>query len=165
VLYSSHDHLTTGMCDLDHPILADAENTDSWHTGKGDLQRAFPLNIPMVPSYALTVISDSERLTCSGFSLDETIRLGSFEFIADYFGGLSLSPRRGNSGAAFMGSMRSGTPSPRWAMIGDSAEEFLTVSSGEGAPSSHFPGGVARGLHPLSSQPHHGWRMLRPPRP
>jgi hypothetical protein len=31
---------------------------------------------------------------CSGFSLGETVYLGSFEFITDYFGGLSLSPRR-----------------------------------------------------------------------
>jgi hypothetical protein len=40
---------------------------------------------------------------CGGFSLDEPVHLGNFEFVVDYFGGLSLSPRRGNSGTAFMG--------------------------------------------------------------
>jgi hypothetical protein len=49
---------------------------------------------------------------CGGFSLGETVRLGSFEFIADYFGGLSLSPRRSNSSVAFMGSTHNGSPSP-----------------------------------------------------
>jgi hypothetical protein len=28
VLYSSQDHLKTGICDLDHPILPGAKNTD-----------------------------------------------------------------------------------------------------------------------------------------
>jgi hypothetical protein len=30
VLCSSQDHLRTGIYDLDHPILADAENTDTY---------------------------------------------------------------------------------------------------------------------------------------
>jgi hypothetical protein len=59
-----------------------------------------------------TVAIDSEHMMCGGFSLDETICLGCFEFITDYFGGLSLSPRRGNSGTTFMGSTLSGTLSP-----------------------------------------------------
>jgi hypothetical protein len=96
------------------------------------LQRAFPLYISMVPSSGLTIAIDSDHLTYGGFSLSETILLGSFEFITDYFNGLSLSPRRGNSGPAFMGPTRSRTPSSRWAMIEDSTEEFLTVPSGEG---------------------------------
>jgi hypothetical protein len=74
---------------------------------------------------------ECERLRCGGFSLGETIHLGSFEFIANYFGGLSLSPRRSDSGVAFMGSTHSGTPPSWWAMIEDSAEDFLTVLSGE----------------------------------
>jgi hypothetical protein len=48
----------------------------------------------MVPSSAITVSADGEHLTCGGFSLGETVHLGSFDFIADYFGGLNLSPRR-----------------------------------------------------------------------
>jgi hypothetical protein len=50
----------------------------------------------MVPSSALVVATDGECLTCGGFFLSETVHLRSFEFIADYFGGLSLSPKRNN---------------------------------------------------------------------
>jgi hypothetical protein len=49
--------------------------------------------IPMVPSSALVVAADDEHLSCGGFSLGETIFFGSLEFITDYFGGWSLSPR------------------------------------------------------------------------
>jgi hypothetical protein len=48
----------------------------------------------MVPSFAIAVTTNREHLMCDGFSRGETIRLGNFEFIADYFGGLSLYPRR-----------------------------------------------------------------------
>jgi hypothetical protein len=65
-----------------------------------------------VPSFAIAIATDGEHLTCSGFSLGETIRLRNFEFIADYFGGLSLSLRRGNEGAALMGSTLSGESTP-----------------------------------------------------
>jgi hypothetical protein len=77
----------------------------------------------MVPKSVLIVAANGERLSCGGFSLDETIRLGSFEFITNYFSGLSLSPRRSDSGAAFMDSTHKGTPSPRRAMIVDSASQ------------------------------------------
>jgi hypothetical protein len=73
---------------------------------------AFPMDVLMVPSSVLTFSTDGECLMCSGFSLGETIHLGSFEFITDYFGGLSLSLRRSNSDTTFMGSTRSGPPSP-----------------------------------------------------
>jgi hypothetical protein len=132
VLSSSQDHLRTGTCDIDHPVLPGAENTDSWHARKEDLQRSFPLDVQMVHSSTITILADSERFACGGFSLGETVHLGSFEFIANYFGSLSLSPRRGDSGAAFMGSTCSGTPPPYWAMIEDFTEEFLTAWSGEG---------------------------------
>jgi hypothetical protein len=106
----------------------------------------------MVPSFAITVTADGERLTCGGFSLGESVRLGSFEFITDYFGGLSRSPRRGDSGAAFMGSTHNGTPSPQRTMIEDSIEEFLTTSSGEGGlqpllSQEEWRGGSARSRH------------------
>jgi hypothetical protein len=45
---------------------------------------------------------------------------------------MSLSLRRSNSGAAFMGSTRSGSPSPRWAMIEEVIKELHMVSSREG---------------------------------
>jgi hypothetical protein len=96
------------------------------------LQRAFPLDVSMVPSSMLIVTADGEHLTCGGFSLGETVLLGSFEFIADYFGGLGLSPRRNNSYTTFMGSTHCGSPSPRWAMMEDSTEEFHMMSSGDG---------------------------------
>jgi hypothetical protein len=73
--------------------LAGAKNTNSWLAGKGDLQRTFPLNVPMVPSSALTFTVDGECLSCDGFSLGKTIHFGSPEFVTDCFDGLSLSPR------------------------------------------------------------------------
>jgi hypothetical protein len=76
--------------------LAGAKSTNSWCTRKGDLQRAFPLDVPMVHSPMLAISVGGERRTCGFFFLGETICLGSFEFIADYFGGLSFSPRRNN---------------------------------------------------------------------
>jgi hypothetical protein len=50
MICSSQDHLRTGMRDLDHPVLAGARNTDNWCTRKGDLQLAFHLDVPIVPS-------------------------------------------------------------------------------------------------------------------
>jgi hypothetical protein len=108
------------------------KNTDSWRARKGDLQYTFPLDVPMVTSSALAITGDSEHLSCGGFSLDETIHFGSLEFIADYFGGLSLSPWRDCLDAAVMGSTCSGPPSPLRAMIGASTEEFHMTLDGEG---------------------------------
>jgi hypothetical protein len=64
--------------------------TNSCRTRKGYLQRAFSLDVPMVSSSAIIVAANSEQLMCSGFSLGETVCLGNFEFIADYFSSLSL---------------------------------------------------------------------------
>jgi hypothetical protein len=117
---------------------------------KGDSQRAFPLDVPMVLSYAVIVAADGERLTCGGFSLGETVHLRNFEFITDYFGGLSLSPRRGDEGASFVGSTHNGASTAWWAMIEDSTEEFLTASSREGSfdlPSPRRCRGFARSRH------------------
>jgi hypothetical protein len=83
----------------------------------------------MLPSSVIIVTSDGEYLMCSGFSLDETVHLGNFKFIAEYFGGLNLSTRRSDVGAAFMGSTHSGASTPWWALTGDSADEFLTEPS------------------------------------
>jgi hypothetical protein len=52
--------------------------------------------------------------------------------MTDYFSGLSLSPRRNDSGATFMGSARSGSSSPLRVMTEDSTEEFFMASSEEG---------------------------------
>jgi hypothetical protein len=61
----------------------------------------------MVHSSTIAISTDGEYLTCSGFSLGETVHFGSLEFIADYFGGLNLSPRKNNSSTGFMGSTHS----------------------------------------------------------
>jgi hypothetical protein len=87
----------------------------------------------MVPSFAITVAADDEHLTCGGFSLGDTVRLGNIEFIADYFGGLSLNTRRGDIGTAFMGSTHSGASTPWRTMIEDSTNEVLTTSRGKEA--------------------------------
>jgi hypothetical protein len=73
----------------------------------------------MVPSSLTPITTDGERLTCSGFSLSETVRLRNFELIVDYFGSLSLSPRTGDASVTFMGSTHSGGSTLRLAMIGE----------------------------------------------
>jgi hypothetical protein len=69
VLCSSQDYLRTETRDLNHPVLASAENIDSWCARMGDLRHAFPLDVLMVPSSALVVTADGECLSCGGFSL------------------------------------------------------------------------------------------------
>jgi hypothetical protein len=61
----------------------------------------------------IAITADCECLTCGGFSHGKTIHIGNFEFIADYFGCLSRSPRRGDKGTTIMGSTRSGASTPR----------------------------------------------------
>jgi hypothetical protein len=46
----------------------------------------------MVPSSVFITSTGGERSPCEGFSLGETIRFGSLEFIANQFNGMSLSP-------------------------------------------------------------------------
>jgi hypothetical protein len=97
---------------LTNMFLIGVKNTNSWHARKGDLQYATPLDVLMVPSSTIIIAANGECLACGVFSLGETVCLGKFEFIADYFGGLSLSPRRGDLGITFMGSIQSGVSSP-----------------------------------------------------
>jgi hypothetical protein len=132
--------------------LIGAKSTDSWRV-KEHLQHAFLLDIPIVSSSAIAVAANGEWLMCVEFSLGETIHLGNFEFIADYFGGLSLSPRRDDARDTFKVSTHSGASTPRWTMIEESTEEFLTASSGEGSFGLPSPRrrGTGASLAPLAA--------------
>jgi hypothetical protein len=101
--------------------------------GRGICSTLFLDEVLVVPSSSIIIATDGECLACGGFSLGKPVRLGNFEFIANYFGSLSLSPRRGNGGAVIVGSTHSRASTPQRAMIKDSPEEFLTASSGEGS--------------------------------
>jgi hypothetical protein len=114
----------------------------------------------MVPSSILTITVDGEHLTCGGFSLGKTIRLGSFDFIAGYLGGLSFSLRRKHLWCRLHGLNPHLVTIPWQAMIEDSIEEFQSVSSGEGGSDLPSPGGATRGLYLLRPQPHTRRRML-----
>jgi hypothetical protein len=63
--------------------LGGAKNTNCWHARKGDLQRAFHLDVPMVPSSTYGADASDECLSCDGFFLGETICFGNLKFIAD----------------------------------------------------------------------------------
>jgi hypothetical protein len=90
----------------------------------------------MIHSSMLVVTTDGERLTCGGFSLDETIHFGSLEFIINCFGSLSFSPKENNSSTIFVETVRNESPS-LCTIIEDSIDEFYMTSSGEG--NSGFP--------------------------
>jgi hypothetical protein len=93
--------------------------------------KCISLVFPHQCSSALAVTANGECLSGGGFSLGETIHFGSIEFITDFFGNLSLPPRRDISDAAVMGSIHSGPPSPLRAMIGNYTEEFHTALDGK----------------------------------
>jgi hypothetical protein len=141
---------------LTTPYISGAEKTNSWRVRKEDLQCAFPLDVLMVHSPMLAISTDVECLTWRGFSLGEIVRFRSVEFITNCFGGMSLSPGRNDSGAAFIGSTHSVPPSSLWAMIEDSTKEFHMASSGEGGSSLPSPRRHVMGLRLLPSQPLYG---------
>jgi hypothetical protein len=86
----------------------------------------------MVPLSALTIATDDERLSCGGFSLGKMIHFGSLEFIADRFGGLSLSCTWESSDAIAMDSTHGGPPSPQQAMTRHPIEGSSMASNEEG---------------------------------
>jgi hypothetical protein len=96
------------MHDLDHPILAGAENTNSWHGMKGGLQRAFPLYVLMVTSPKLSYVTNGDKPTGVSLALGETICFDILEFTTDRLGRLSLSPYVGDSSAIFVGMVHNG---------------------------------------------------------
>jgi hypothetical protein len=140
---------------LSNLYLVGAKNINSWRTRKGDLERAFSLDILMIPSSVSAVTGDSECLLCDLFSLEETFRFRSLEFIAGHFGGLSRSPMGNGSDATIMASTHGRPSSSLWAMAGDFTKEFHTASDGEGrinlpSPRRHDTGGFN---HPATTIP------------
>jgi hypothetical protein len=77
----------------------------------------------MVHSSTPAITTDDEHLSCDGFSLDETVCFRSLDFITDCFGSSSLSPKGNDSGAVFVRTTRSGSPS-LCTILEDSADEF-----------------------------------------
>jgi hypothetical protein len=113
IVHSSQDHLRTGTRDLDHPISYRCKKTPMVGAlGKEICSVLFLDEVLMVPSSSIVVAANCERLTCSGFSLGEPVCLRNFEFITNYFNGLSLSRRRGNEGTVFVGSTHNGASTP-----------------------------------------------------
>jgi hypothetical protein len=96
----------------------------------------FPVNVSIVHSPKLTVITDGKHQTGGSFTHDETIHFGSLEFIANCFSTLSLSDEGNGSGAVFGGIAHSGSPS-LLPILEDSTDEGDTASSG--GISSSFP--------------------------
>jgi hypothetical protein len=115
------------MHDLDHPILASAENIDNLHARKGDLQRAFPLDVPMVTSPKLPFVTNGDNLTGIGLTLGETSHFDSLEFTANHLGRLSVSPYEGDSSAIFVGMVHSGSSSLH-TILQDFSDEGDTAS-------------------------------------
>jgi hypothetical protein len=124
--------------DLDHHVICQCRKYRQLVCQVGGFAACFPPNILMVYSSTLAVTTDGGCLMCSGFSLGENIHFGCLEFIIGWFGG---------SGAIFVGTIHSGSPS-LWAMIEGSPDEFLMASSGEGSSDLPFPRRLHTGASP-----------------
>jgi hypothetical protein len=129
------------MRDLDHPVLTGEKNTDSWRTRKGDLQRAFPLDVLMVPSPKLSFVANGNNQTDVGLILGSTIHFGSLEFTADHLGHLSLSPQEWDSRTIFIGKVHNGPPSLH-TTLEESSDEDGAASGAGGSSGSPAPEGV-----------------------
>jgi hypothetical protein len=126
---------------MEHAILtilylAGAKTTASWCAKKGDLQRAFALDVLMVTSPKLPFVANGNNSTGVGLTPGETIHFGSLEFIADLLGYPSLSPEEGDSGAIFIGMVHNGSPSLRTTLEEYSNEGGATLGTGGGSGSS-----------------------------
>jgi hypothetical protein len=82
-------------CDLDHPVICWYRKHRQLACQEGGFAAYFPLDVLIVHSSTLTVAINGECPSCDDFSLGETVRFESLEFITDCFGFLSLSPRGG----------------------------------------------------------------------
>jgi hypothetical protein len=113
LLYSLQDHLRTGMHDLDHPISYRCKKHRQLARLGGGFAACFSSRRSNGSIILNRVAANDEHPTCGGFSLGETIRFGSLEFIADRLSGLSLSPMGDGSDAVAMDSAREGLLPPR----------------------------------------------------
>jgi hypothetical protein len=154
VLHSSQDHLRIGTRDLNHPISCQCKKHLQLARQERHLQHAFLLDVLMVPASVLTIAAGGECLLCGGFSRGKTIRFESLEFIADHFGGMSLSPMWDGSNAVVMDSARGGPlplcphSGPR---LGTPSRGSPWPRTGNGGPTSPLLGGTTR--RPLPLQP------------
>jgi hypothetical protein len=124
------DHLRTGTHDLDNLGHADAENTNSWCTRKGGLQRAFPQDVLMATSPKLSFIANCSNPIGIGLTPGETIHFGSLDFTANCLGRLSLSPKERDSDTIFIGMVHSGSPSLLTTLEDSYNEDGATSSTG-----------------------------------
>jgi hypothetical protein len=116
--------------------LAGAKNTDSWRVEKGDLQRVFSLDVPMVPSPKLSFVANGNNPTGVSLAPGSTIHFDSLEFTADRLGRLSLSPKEWDSCAIFVGMVHIGSPSLRTTLDESSNEDGATsgIEETSGSP-------------------------------
>jgi hypothetical protein len=155
VLHCLQDNLRIGTRDLDHPISCRCKKHRQLARQEGGFVACFPQAIPMVPSSSIAIPADGKCLTCGGFSLGELVHLGNFKFIADYFGSLSLSPKRSDECAISVGSTHSG---PRLRTLPRSTSQH---QAGKAASTTFLLDGIAWGPRSPPLQPRHG-RKLHP---
>jgi hypothetical protein len=70
---------------LTTPFLSVQKTPTVGMLGRG-FAACFSSSHSMVPSTSIAIVTDGVHFPCGAFSLDETVHLRNFEFIANYFG-------------------------------------------------------------------------------